>query len=139
MGRMTLGRLKQLIREEATAMALSGPIVTPTGDEWPWELSWETLLTDPATGRKHPQLDIPGQGPAVTLETDLKIIDGWIEQWTSEPGMKDDRNYSRGVKALLNYFPEDSQGNSRTAEDLDWGHKAAERENARLQARGANQ
>jgi hypothetical protein len=139
MGSMTLGRLKQLIREEATAMALSGPVVQPTGDEWPWELNWKTLLTDPETGEVNPQLDIPGQGPPVTMETDPKIIDGWIEQWTSEPGMEQDRNYHRGVEALLNYFPEDSRGKSRTAEDLDWGHKAAEREDARLHARGAGQ
>ena len=136
MSTITLGRLKQLIREQ---LALAGPIAQPIGDEWPWELNWEMLLTDPETGRRHPQLDISGQGPPVTMETDPEIIDGWIKQWTSEPGMEMDRNYYRGVEVLLNYFPKDSQGNSRTAEDLDWGHKAAERENARLQARGAGQ
>jgi len=133
LGTITLGRLKQLIREQ---LALAGQIAQPIGDEWPWELNWETLLTDPETGRRHQRLDIPGQGPSVTMETDPKIIDGWIEQWTSEPGMEQDRNYNRGVEALLNYFPKDSQGNPRPElKGLDWGHKAAERENARLQAR----
>ncbi len=137
MSTITLGRLKQLIREQ---LALAGPIAQPIGDEWPWELNWEMLLTDPETGRRHPQLDISGQGPPVTMETDPEIIDGWIKQWTSEPGMEMDRNYYRGVEVLLNYFPNDSQGRPRPVlGDLNWGHKAAERENARLQARGAGQ
>ena len=131
MGSMTLGRLKQLIREEATAMALSGPIARPSS-AMPWELYWGDLVGG------HSQLDYTQGGSkdkskaSITLETDPELIRMWVKKWTADEQGKYDYPYYRAVEVLQGMFPD-------LGLEADWGWEQEEREAARLQARGADQ